>query len=104
MKTYRIAVIAGDGIGKEVIPAGISVLNMAAEQADFRCEFTSEPNFLLGGTAHLGDDAGGDGALANLAGIFVGRKRFAGRLDDWSRSRRNLFLIGLLLIGCRFLI
>ena len=27
MKTYRIAVIAGDGIGKEVIPAGIEVLN-----------------------------------------------------------------------------
>ena len=43
MKTYRIAVIAGDGIGKEVIPAGISVLNMAAEQADFRCDFTHLP-------------------------------------------------------------
>ena len=25
MKTYRIAVIAGDGIGKEVVPAGIDV-------------------------------------------------------------------------------
>src|SRR6187549_4096146 len=43
MKTYRIAVIAGDGIGKEVIPAGISVLNMAAEQAGFRCEFSDIP-------------------------------------------------------------
>src|SRR5687767_10091688 len=43
MKTYRIAVIAGDGIGKEVIPAGMSVLNMAAEQSDFRCEFTELP-------------------------------------------------------------
>ena len=43
MKTYRIAVIAGDGIGKEVIPAGISVLNMAAEQSDFRCEVTELP-------------------------------------------------------------
>ena len=32
MKTYRIAVIAGDGIGKEVIPAGIDVLKIAAEQ------------------------------------------------------------------------
>src|SRR5687768_9157592 len=40
MKSYRIAVIAGDGIGKEVIPAGISVLKMAAEQGGFRCEFT----------------------------------------------------------------
>ena len=27
MTTYRIAVIAGDGIGKEVIPAGIGVLS-----------------------------------------------------------------------------
>src|SRR5215207_7606991 len=43
MNTYRIAVIAGDGIGKEVIPAGINVLNMAAEQSDFRCEFTDIP-------------------------------------------------------------
>ena len=32
MKTYRIAVIAGDGIGKEVIPAGIDVMKMAAAQ------------------------------------------------------------------------
>jgi tartrate dehydrogenase/decarboxylase/D-malate dehydrogenase len=43
MSTYRIAVIAGDGIGKEVVPAGISVLNMAAEQGGFRCEFTGIP-------------------------------------------------------------
>lgn len=43
MKTYRIAVIAGDGIGKEVIPAGIDVLNMAAAQGNFRCEFTGLP-------------------------------------------------------------
>src|SRR5688572_28354485 len=43
MNTHRIAVIAGDGIGKEVIPAGISVLNMAAEQSNFRCEFTQLP-------------------------------------------------------------
>ncbi len=43
MKTYRIAVIAGDGIGKEVIPAAIGVLNTAAEQGHFRCEFTQLP-------------------------------------------------------------
>ena len=43
MKTYRIAVIAGDGIGKEVIPAGIEVLSMAAEQGGFRCDFTHVP-------------------------------------------------------------
>ena len=43
MKNYRIAVIAGDGIGKEVVPAGIDVLNLAAEQGGFRCEFTQIP-------------------------------------------------------------
>ena len=43
MKTYRIAVIAGDGIGKEVVPAGIDVLRMAADQGGFRCDFTDVP-------------------------------------------------------------
>ena len=43
MKTYRIAVIAGDGIGKEVVPAGIEVLRMAADQGGFRCDFTDVP-------------------------------------------------------------
>ena len=40
MKTYRIAVIAGDGIGLEVIPAGIEVMTIAASQGGFACEFT----------------------------------------------------------------
>jgi tartrate dehydrogenase/decarboxylase / D-malate dehydrogenase len=43
MQTYRIAVIAGDGIGKEVIPAGIDVMKMAASQGHFTCEFTELP-------------------------------------------------------------
>jgi len=43
MNTYRIAVIAGDGIGQEVIPAGIEVLTVAASQGTFRCEFTEFP-------------------------------------------------------------
>ena len=43
MKTYRIAVIAGDGIGQEVIPAGIDVLRIAAARGGFRCEFTEFP-------------------------------------------------------------
>jgi tartrate dehydrogenase/decarboxylase/D-malate dehydrogenase len=42
MKTYRIACIPGDGIGKEVIPAGREVLEaLAAAQASFRFEFES---------------------------------------------------------------
>ena len=43
MKTYRIAVIAGDGIGQEVIPAGIEVMKIAASQGRFQCEFTDFP-------------------------------------------------------------
>jgi tartrate dehydrogenase/decarboxylase/D-malate dehydrogenase len=43
MKTHRIAVIAGDGIGKEVIPAGIQVLNIAAEHGGFQLDFTDIP-------------------------------------------------------------
>jgi tartrate dehydrogenase/decarboxylase/D-malate dehydrogenase len=35
MKTYRIAAIPGDGIGKEVIPAGLSVLSALAERSGF---------------------------------------------------------------------
>ena len=37
MKTYRIASIPGDGIGNEVIPAGIEVLEKAAD--GFRLQF-----------------------------------------------------------------
>ena len=43
MNTYKIAVIAGDGIGQEVIPAGIEVFTIAGEQAGFRCDFTDLP-------------------------------------------------------------
>jgi tartrate dehydrogenase/decarboxylase/D-malate dehydrogenase len=42
MKTYKIACIPGDGIGKEVVPAGQTVLAaLAAAQNSFRFEFTS---------------------------------------------------------------
>ena len=42
MKTYKIACIPGDGIGKEVIPAGQEVLQaLAAAQDRFAFEFTS---------------------------------------------------------------
>ncbi|MDT4816508.1 putative tartrate dehydrogenase/decarboxylase TtuC' [compost metagenome] len=40
MKTYRIATIPGDGIGKEVVPAGRQVMEaLAAAGTDFRFEF-----------------------------------------------------------------
>ncbi len=47
MKTYRIATIPGDGIGKEVVPAGQQVLEALAEPTTaFRFEFE---NFDWGG-------------------------------------------------------
>ena len=39
MKSYRIASIPGDGIGNEVIPAGIEVLEALAAKESFRLDF-----------------------------------------------------------------
>jgi len=36
MRTFNIAVIAGDGIGKEVVPEGIRVLEAAGQRFGFR--------------------------------------------------------------------
>jgi tartrate dehydrogenase/decarboxylase/D-malate dehydrogenase len=43
MKTHRIAVIAGDGIGKEVIPCGMAILKLAASAGGFGIELTEFP-------------------------------------------------------------
>jgi tartrate dehydrogenase/decarboxylase/D-malate dehydrogenase len=37
-KTYRLALLPGDGIGKEVIPAAVQVLHAAAEGFSLACE------------------------------------------------------------------
>src|ERR1700733_12563300 len=39
MKSFRVAVIAGDGIGKEVVPEGIRVVDAAGKRFGFRCEW-----------------------------------------------------------------
>jgi tartrate dehydrogenase/decarboxylase/D-malate dehydrogenase len=41
MKSYKVAVIAGDGIGKEVVPEGIRAIDAAGKRFGFRCEWTS---------------------------------------------------------------
>jgi tartrate dehydrogenase/decarboxylase/D-malate dehydrogenase len=41
MHTFNIAVIAGDGIGKEVVPEGQLVLEAAGERFGFRCNWRS---------------------------------------------------------------
>ena len=74
MKTYRIACIPGDGIGKEVVPAGQAVLQaLAKAQGRFGFEFSS---FGWGGDwyrAH-GEMMPGDGldALRNMDAILFG--------------------------------
>ncbi len=42
-KTYRIATIPGDGIGTEVVPEGIRVLDAAAKKHGFRLEWEEKP-------------------------------------------------------------
>jgi tartrate dehydrogenase/decarboxylase/D-malate dehydrogenase len=39
MKSYRIALLPGDGIGKEVLPAGVQVLEAAARAGEFTLSF-----------------------------------------------------------------
>ncbi|MBC7683361.1 MAG: tartrate dehydrogenase, partial [Ferruginibacter sp.] len=41
MKTHKIAVIAGDGIGNEVMPEGLRVLEAAARKFNIALEFTT---------------------------------------------------------------
>jgi len=43
MKTHRIAVIAGDGIGREVMPEGVRVLEAAAARHNLRLQFQEFP-------------------------------------------------------------
>jgi tartrate dehydrogenase/decarboxylase/D-malate dehydrogenase len=38
MKNYKIAVVPGDGIGNEIVPAGLKVLQTAAEKHQFTLE------------------------------------------------------------------
>ena len=43
MQTYRVAVIPGDGIGHEVVPAAIHVLEATAERSGFQIEWEEFP-------------------------------------------------------------
>jgi tartrate dehydrogenase/decarboxylase/D-malate dehydrogenase len=42
-RAYRIAIIAGDGIGKEVIPAGLAAIEAAIRGTDIQMTFTELP-------------------------------------------------------------
>jgi tartrate dehydrogenase/decarboxylase/D-malate dehydrogenase len=72
VKAHRIAVIAGDGIGREVIPAGIEVIEKAAagacalEFVEFAwgCEFYTRHGRMM--------DAGGLDRLQEFDAIYLG--------------------------------
>jgi len=40
---YNIAIIPGDGIGKEVVPEGVRVIETLAENSSFRVQFQEFP-------------------------------------------------------------
>src|ERR1700716_2715923 len=73
MKTFNIAVIAGDGIGKEVVPEGIRVLESAGQRFDFRFdwhEFDWSCEKFLGSGVMM--PPGGLQQLAKFDAIFLG--------------------------------
>jgi tartrate dehydrogenase/decarboxylase/D-malate dehydrogenase len=74
MRTYRIAAIPGDGIGKEVIAEGIKVLNVLARQSTrFKFSFKTFPwssDYYLKHGYYI--PAGGLEALKTFDAIFFG--------------------------------
>ena len=50
-RVFRIAAIAGDGIGKEVLPEGLKVLEAAAERFGLQLEFNHFPGPAATGTS-----------------------------------------------------
>jgi tartrate dehydrogenase/decarboxylase/D-malate dehydrogenase len=73
MQTYRLAAIAGDGIGKEVIPAGLRVLEALAGLEGFGLEVTAfdwDSERYLAQGAYIPD--GGLERLRSFDAIFFG--------------------------------
>lgn len=83
--TYRVAVIPGDGIGREVVPAAQAALEAVGERFGFRCDWT-----VFDWSCELFARTGsmtGDGAVADLAGfdaIFLGAIGYPGVPDHVS--------------------
>ena len=85
MKTYRIASIPGDGIGNEVIPAGIEVLQKAADGFHLEFEHFDWSSRLFKQTGQYIPD-GGLAKLKKFDAIFfgaVGAPDVADHLSLW---------------------
>jgi tartrate dehydrogenase/decarboxylase/D-malate dehydrogenase len=91
-ETKRIAVIPGDGIGKEVVPVAVDLLGRVTEGGDVRLEFTSFPwgcdHYLETGRMMPED---GLEQLAAFDAIFLGA------IGDPARVPDHVSLWGLLL-------
>ncbi len=84
-RRYEIAVIAGDGIGKEVVPEGMRVLDAAARrfgfslawrEFDWSCERYAKTGSMM--------PAGGLDQLRGMQGIFLGAVGYPGVPDHVS--------------------
>ena len=86
MKTFRVAVIPGDGVGKEVIPEGLRVLRRAGEVTDrFRIETTDYPwscEYYLANGRMMPE--AGLSQLADADAIYLGAVGFPGVPDHVS--------------------
>jgi tartrate dehydrogenase/decarboxylase/D-malate dehydrogenase len=84
-KTFKIAVIPGDGIGPEVINEGIKVLQKVAEQSDFQFEFTHFPwgcEYYVEHGKMMADD--GIEQLKSFDAIYLGAVGYPGVPDHIS--------------------
>jgi tartrate dehydrogenase/decarboxylase / D-malate dehydrogenase len=86
MKTYKIAVIAGDGIGPEVLTEGIKVLEKVSElDGSFKFEFTHFPwgcQYYLKHGKMMADD--GMETLKQFDAIYLGAVGYPGVPDHIS--------------------
>jgi tartrate dehydrogenase/decarboxylase/D-malate dehydrogenase len=94
MNKHRIAIIAGDGIGREVIPAGLSVLRAAAQVCGFEIEAEEFPwgcDYYLR-TGRMMDD---DGLLRlrDFPAIYLGAIGDPARVPDHISLRDLLIKI-----------
>jgi tartrate dehydrogenase/decarboxylase/D-malate dehydrogenase len=84
-KTYEIAVIAGDGIGKEVVPEGMRVLEAAGRRFGFSLKWR-EYDWSCERFAKTGTMMPADGLeqIRNTQGVFLGAVGYPGVPDHVS--------------------
>ena len=85
MKTYRIAVVAGDGIGKEVMPEGQRVLEAAGRKFGYSIAWDEKPwscEYYAKHGKMMPDD--GLAEIRNHDSIFLGAVGFPGVPDHVS--------------------